>query len=168
MFDEALQQQAAGILQRCKQKGLVLATAESCTGGLLAALLTEIPGSSAAFAGGAVTYSNALKHTLLGVSLETLHHHGAVSKEVAGQMAKGVQKMAKADIAVSITGIAGPDGSSKEKPVGLVYIGIAAGDALDVEENIFSGNRNDIRRQTVHRALELLQGTLSRSFSASA
>ncbi len=105
-------------------KGAKLAVAESCTGGLVASRITDIPGSSAFFTGGIVAYSNDLKRSLLGVKAGTLKTHGAVSKEVAAEMAEGVAKKTKAGISISLTGIAGPGGGTKEKPVGTVYIGI--------------------------------------------
>ncbi|MGE0755029.1 MAG: CinA family protein, partial [Alphaproteobacteria bacterium] len=121
MPDAVLLKQAESILQRCKAKGFMMSTAESCTGGMLGALFTEIPGSSAAYEGGVVSYSNTLKHHLLGVPQELLDQHGAVSKQAAEHMARGMQAKAGSDIAISVTGIAGPGGGTAEKPVGLVY-----------------------------------------------
>lgn len=167
MFNAALCEQAETILSACKQKGLKIATAESCTGGLLAALFTEIPGSSVAFEGGVVSYSNPLKKKLLGVSAETLDKHGAVSSHVAEEMAKGVQKISGSDIAISITGIAGPDGGTKEKPVGLVYIGYVFGSHAHSEKHQFKGDRQAVRMQSVQRVLDILREKLSRSSSAS-
>lgn len=107
------------------KKGLTFASAESCTGGLVAKRITDIAGSSAVFLGGAVTYSNEMKIKLLGVKEETLAEHGAVSHQVAYEMVKGLISVTGADVGVSLTGIAGPGGGSEEKPVGLVYVGLA-------------------------------------------
>jgi len=104
------------------KKGLILTTAESCTGGAIAAAVTSEPGSSSVFHGGFVTYSNDIKHSMLGVGQETLFNHGAVSEQVVLEMAAGALKQAKADVAIAISGIAGPDGGTKEKPVGLVWM----------------------------------------------
>lgn len=148
------------ILHSFQQKGFKIATAESCTGGLLAGALTSVPGSSAIFERGYVTYSNQAKHEDLGVSYDLLNHYGAVSEEVATQMAVGALKITKATISLSVTGIAGPDGGSREKPVGLVYFGLAWGDVLNCEtktyKQIFSGSRDDIRDAALNFALGLL------------
>lgn len=115
---------AAGLQRTCLAAGLTVATAESCTGGLVAHAITSIPGSSAYFVGGVVSYSNAVKHEILGVPEATLAAHGAVSPEVAEAMATGVRERLRVDLAVSVTGIAGPDGGSVAKPVGLVFVGL--------------------------------------------
>ena len=125
MFPPDLTARAAALLDRCREAGLKIATAESCTGGLIAGLLTEIPGSSAVVERGFVVYSNDAKEELLGVPAETLATHGAVSEATARALAEGALKASRADIAVSVTGIAGPDGGSAEKPVGLVWFGCA-------------------------------------------
>lgn len=130
--------------------------AESCTGGLLSATLINVSGASAVLNEGYVTYSNEAKHRLLGVSDETLETLGAVSFETAAQMAQGAAKAAGAWIGLSTTGIAGPTGGTPEKPVGLVYIGLAFGDAVSVAECHFTGERAMIRQQTVKQALALL------------
>jgi nicotinamide-nucleotide amidase len=138
-------------------RGLMMTAAESCTGGLIAAAMTERSGSSAVFDRGFVTYSNDSKTELLGVSTATLAAHGAVSEQTAKEMALGALSKSRADISVSVTGIAGPSGGSDEKPVGLVYIGLAhKGGACTVHKHIFSGNRAAIRGQTVETALEHL------------
>lgn len=160
MFPPQLLQQAAEILNRFRQRKIVLATAESCTGGLLAGLFTEIPGSSDVFERGFVTYSNAAKTELLGVPVEIINKHGAVSAETAMAMAGGVLKNSHADIAISTTGIAGPGGGTPEKPVGLVYIGIAVGDKVSAVRNNFSGSRNEIRLATIESAISLCQTIL--------
>ena len=119
---EALVSEAAALLAACRAKGLTLATAESCTGGMIAAILTEVPGASDVFERGFVTYSNAAKKEQLGVPAELIATHGAVSKAVAHAMALGALVHSRADLAVAVTGIAGPDGGTAEKPVGLVHL----------------------------------------------
>lgn len=166
MFTDALCTQAIGILDSCRKRGLVIATAESCTGGLIAALLTEIPGSSSVFERGFVTYSNHSKTQLLGVDAEIIAGHGAVSEAVAVAMAIGARVRAKVDIAVSVTGIAGPDGGSKEKPVGTVCIAIASENDNVVQTFHFSGDRSSIRMQSVSAALTMMGEALKRSFSS--
>jgi nicotinamide-nucleotide amidase len=144
----------AGLLQRYRDLGWMIATAESCTGGLVAATLTSIGGSSDVFDRGWVTYTNEAKREQLGVPSMMLEAHGAVSGEVAEAMAKGTLHRSKAHVAVSVTGIAGPGGGSPEKPVGLVYIGLARKDGWSqVERCLFSGDRDEVRSQTVERAL---------------
>jgi len=162
MFEEALVQRAARLLERCRRAGLMLATAESCTGGLIAALLTEVPGSSAIVERGFVAYSNAAKEELLGVEAAMLARHGAVSAEVAQAMAEGALARSTADLAVSVTGIAGPGGATPSKPVGLVYLGIArrGGEARSVKR-IFAGNRRAVRQASLEEALNLLEKTAS-------
>lgn len=135
------------------QKELTIGTVESCTGGMIAARLTNVPGVSAVLKTGLVTYSNKAKKKLVGVKKETLDKHGAVSRQVAKEMAKGMAHLYKADVAIAVTGIAGPDGGSEEKPVGLVYIATYVCGVTTVKEYHFSGNRNKIRENTVVRAL---------------
>ena len=148
---------ASAVLDRARAMGLKIATAESCTGGLIAASLTEIPGSSDVFERGFVTYSNEAKHELLGVPENLLHEYGAVSEPVVRGMALGVLDHSHADLAVAVTGIAGPGGGSAEKPVGLVYIGFGRrGQSMSVERHVFTGDRTDIRRTAARRSLELL------------
>jgi len=148
---------AAALLGDLQAKGLTLATAESCTGGLIAAALTAIPGSSATLLAGYVTYSNAAKTRLVGVPEAMLAAHGAVSDPVARRMAEGALAESGADIAVSCTGIAGPSGGSAAKPVGLVFIGAARRDGeTTVERHLFPGDRAAIRAATVDAALALI------------
>jgi nicotinamide-nucleotide amidase len=143
-----------GLLQRYRELGWKIATAESCTGGLIAGTLTAIAGSSDVYDRGWVTYSNEAKREQLGVSASVLEAQGAVSTEVAEAMAKGALHRSQADVAVSVTGIAGPGGGSIEKPVGLVYIGLARKDGWSqVERCQFGGDRDAVRGQTVARAL---------------
>jgi nicotinamide-nucleotide amidase len=140
----------------------MLATAESCTGGLIAAALTEIAGSSDVVDRGFVTYSNAAKAEMLGVPAALIGQHGAVSDPVARAMAEGAIRHSAADLAVSVTGIAGPGGGTAEKPVGLVYLGVARrGGEVSAERQVFSGDRRAIRLRTVERALALLHGLIA-------
>ena len=144
----------AGLLDLYRQKGLKIATAESCTGGLVAATLTAIAGSSDVFERGWVTYSNDAKGDSLGVPADLIADKGAVSAEVAESMARGALRHSKADVAVAITGVAGPGGGSAEKPVGLVFIGLARKDGWSqVERCIFPGSRDTVRTNSVARAL---------------
>lgn len=143
------------------QKNMRLATAESCTGGMIAAAMTDRSGSSAVFERGYVTYSNEAKIEELGVKSETIETYGAVSEQTAAEMARGALKHSHADIALSVTGIAGPNGGTEEKPVGLVYIGIALQNKeAHIVKNNFDGDRTTIRQATVEKALELLIDTL--------
>ena len=145
---------ARRIGERLKAAAAVLATAESCTGGWAAQAVTSVAGSSAWFDRGFVTYSNAAKRELLGVRDETLTRHGAVSEETAREMARGALQRSDATVAVSITGVAGPEGGSPDKPVGTVCFAWAVGDEVKSETRRFSGDRESVRRQSVIRALE--------------
>ena len=147
---------ASNLVELLKAHGLTCATAESCTGGGVGSAITAVPGSSAVFAGGVISYSNDVKQNVLDVSPETLATVGAVSSETAAQMADGVRKLLKVDLAVSLTGIAGPDGGSAEKPVGLVWFGLATKDGVRTEKAIFRGDRDGIRRNAVVHALGML------------
>ncbi len=144
-------------LKACAARKILSATAESCTGGMIIALLTDIPGSSSMVDRGFVTYSNDAKMEMLGVSAETLAEHGAVSEETAREMAEGALERAHAGIALAVTGIAGPDGGSAEKPVGLVWFGVAVeGKPVVAEKRLFMNlGRDYIRRETVRHALEM-------------
>jgi nicotinamide-nucleotide amidase len=159
MFSEHLLSLARDVLDRARTKGLRIATAESCTGGLIAGLLTEIAGSSDVFERGFVTYSNEAKEQMLGVPAALLAAHGAVSEPVALAMAEGALRHSSADIAAAVTGIAGPGGGSAEKPVGLVYIAAARkGRAPLVRRHLFGDiGREQVRLRTVEEALEALQ-----------
>ena len=152
--DEATQE--SRLVSACKERGVTVATAESCTGGLIAARITSVPGSSAVFLGGVVSYANAVKRDLLGVPQEVLERAGAVSAECAEAMATGARARLKANLAVSVTGVAGPDGGTPQKPVGLVYIGVATAECTTTERFVFAGDRGTIRRQASDRALALL------------
>ena len=138
-----------------KRRGIMLATAESCTGGGIAAAITRIPGSAKWFDRGFVTYHNLAKHQMLGVRETTIHTHGAVSEPVARQMAAGALRRSQADIAVAVTGIAGPGGGTKDKPVGTVWFAWAAkGNPVQARMFRFKGDRYEVRRQTVAMALQ--------------
>lgn len=156
---------ARRFLDACKDAGILAATAESCTGGLIIAHLTDIPGSSAMVDCGFVTYSNEAKTAMIGVAEETLAAHGAVSRETALEMASGALARSRAGIALSVTGIAGPDGGSAEKPVGLVWFGVAvSGCEPFAEKRIFDNRGRDfIRSKTVRTALELGIAALSKA-----
>jgi len=155
----ALRRKATRVLKLCRARALTVATAESCTGGLVAAALTEIAGSSDVVECGFVTYSNTAKAALLGVPAATLARHGAVSSETAMAMAKGALKKSKADLAVSITGIAGPGGGSKKKPVGLVYFAATSRDGRRIARVRRYGaiGRSRVRQRSVTEALSLLE-----------
>jgi nicotinamide-nucleotide amidase len=154
MFDPTDLEAARRLISLFRKDGLKLAVAESCTGGLLATLLTEIPGASDVFDCGVVTYSNEAKQALLGVSAEALREHGAVSDPVAREMCTGMRARSGAAVAVAITGIAGP-GGSPEKPAGLVFVAAATAAGIRIERNMFSGSRTEIRLQSVRRAIAL-------------
>ena len=157
-----LDKTAENVVQLLKERGLTLATAESCTGGLISAEITSVSGSSDVFGFGVCTYANEAKMKLLGVREETLASVGAVSEETAVQMAEGIRKLANADITVSVTGIAGPTGGSEEKPVGTVYIGFSSAGHTYAKRYIFTGGkfpeaankREAIRYETALTALE--------------
>ncbi len=142
------------ILKNAAEKKLKISCAESCTGGLLGAALTELPGSSEIFNGSAVTYSNEAKKNILGVKEDTLKNFGAVSEQCALEMAQGALKIYDADIAVSITGIAGPEGGTELKPVGTVCFGVVSRNGVKTFTEKFTGNRADIRNEAVNFALE--------------
>ncbi len=145
--------------------GLTVSTVESCTGGLVAARLINVPGVSEVFKSGYITYSNKAKRRLLGVKKNTLAKHGAVSETVARDMAKGAATVSKADVVVSVTGIAGPDGGTEEKPVGLVYIGCYVCGRYTVKKCLFSGDRAKIRDNTVSAALSLMRECILQYYS---
>jgi nicotinamide-nucleotide amidase len=157
-MDDRLFEQAQALLILCRSKGLKIATAESCTGGLLAAALTEVPGSSDVFERGFVTYSNEAKQMLLGVSPQTIESHGAVSRECAQAMAAGALSRAPVNLAVSVTGIAGPGGEVAGKPVGLVHFGAASRSGQRHDETRKYGDigRSQVRHASVARALAML------------
>jgi len=158
MFPTALTDEAARLLEACRQRGLMLASAESCTGGLIAGCLTEIAGSSDVVDRGFVTYSNDAKQQLLGVPEAMLQHHGAVSEPVARAMAEGALARSAAQLAVAVTGVAGPGGGSADKPVGLVHLAVAGAQGGTQHRKMLYGDvgRSSIRLATVATALEML------------
>ncbi len=145
------------LIDSLRSKGLRMSAAESCTGGMIGCMLTSVPGSSDVFLGSAVTYSNDAKESILGVKHQTLLDHGAVSEETAREMALGSIKAYGSDVAVAVTGIAGPGGATPEKPVGLVYIAVADGPRVIVTRNEFKGDRQSVREQTALDAIRLLK-----------
>lgn len=152
--DERLEARVGALL---KAKGWTIGAAESCTGGLVLHRLTNIPGSSDYVLGGVVAYSNAVKQTLLGVQEATLSAHGAVSEQTAAEMATGARKALGVDVAVSITGIAGPGGGTPQKPVGLTYIGLAGRDnLLLVRRHVWPGDREAVKSASAEAALQLV------------
>ncbi|MEO5335674.1 MAG: CinA family protein [Magnetospirillum sp. WYHS-4] len=157
-IDDALLAQAEALLAACRGRGLKVATAESCTGGLIAAVLTAIPGSSDVVERGFVTYANEAKAAMLGVPWDILTNPGAVSETVARAMGEGVLAHSTADLSVAVTGIAGPGGGSEIKPVGLVHVAaIRRGGPTLHRRMVFSGDRDAVRRQSVAAALEMLR-----------
>lgn len=160
-------QKAAEDLVSCAQRAsLTVCTAESCTAGLVTATIAEVPGASGVLRGGAVTYVNEIKHDLLGVRQDTLDHEGAVSHPCAAQMASGARSRFSSDIAVSVTGFAGPGGGTAKEPVGTVYLGVSSVRGDHVERHVFSGDRACVRMAACLRALELLLGEV-RAIAAS-
>jgi nicotinamide-nucleotide amidase len=151
------------VLDLCGEQGLTLATAESCTGGLVAARLTSVPGSSAVVLGGVVAYANAVKEAELGVPHELLVEHGAVSAETAAAMASGARARLHADVGISVTGVAGPGGGTPEKPVGLVYMHVETPDASRGIEFTYGADREGIRRRATVASLHLARRLLSQS-----
>lgn len=149
---------AKKLIEVCKKAGLLVATAESCTGGMIAAAITDVPGSSAVFDRGFVTYSNQAKKDMLGISEVTLDRFGAVSRQTAEEMALGAVSRSRADLAISVTGIAGPGGGSAEKPVGLVHMAVAGKSGLICHKVLRCGDiaREAIRLATVESALDAL------------
>lgn len=161
MFDDALLARAATLIAAYAESGCRIATAESCTGGLVAGLLTAVPGSSAVVERGFVTYSNEAKSEMIGVPSGLIGAHGAVSEAVARAMAEGALAASRADVAVAITGIAGPGGGSADKPVGLVHFGLATGGGVrHLERRYGDLGRAEIRRRAVVDALDLLETAL--------
>jgi nicotinamide-nucleotide amidase len=167
LFAEDDRPLAAMVLDLCREQRLTLATAESCTGGLVAARLTAIPGSSDVFVGGVVAYSNEVKAGELGVSDEVLERHGAVSAEAAEAMARGARERLGADVAVSVTGVAGPGGGTPEKPVGLVFLHVEGPDGFLARRLDFPGDRDAIRGRATAAALHLVRTLLSQRRDAS-
>ena len=162
MPDTALQTAAMAALDACRAAGWQVATAESCTGGLIAGALTVIAGASDVMDRGFVTYSNAAKTDMLGVPDSLFVHHGAVSEPVARAMAEGAISRSRAAIAVAVTGIAGPGGGGAKKPVGLVCFGLATPQGTSTERHVFTGDRDAVRHAAVLRALWLIRAQAGR------
>jgi nicotinamide-nucleotide amidase len=150
-----------------KQRRLTLAVAESCTGGLVSHRITNVPGSSAYHNGSITAYSNEIKENVLQVRRDTLDQHGAVSEEVVLEMARGVRSVLSADIGLAVTGIAGPDGGTPEKPVGLVYVALAAPGIDRVERHLWHGDRRENKARSADAVLDLLRRYLEGQFPQS-
>jgi nicotinamide-nucleotide amidase len=150
------------VLSQCRRQGLRIAVAESCTGGMLGARLTAVPGSSDVFAGGVIAYDNSVKRDVLGVSNADLEQHGAVSEEVASVMASSVRRLVKADIGVGITGVAGPGGGTATKPVGMVWVAL---DGVGNEARCLRlfGTREEVRQRAAQAALDMIRRALATS-----
>ena len=155
---------AEEVVKLLKDANMTVTTVESCTGGLISAALVDVSGASAVLNQAYVTYANEAKQSLAGVKAETLEAFGAVSEQTAREMAEGGAKAAKAEAALAVTGIAGPDGGTAEKPVGLVYIGCYVNEKTVVKEFRFNGNRNKVRELTVVHALDLLRRTIIENY----
>jgi PncC family amidohydrolase len=153
-------EQLVGLAERlqaiCLGRGLTVAIAESCTGGLVADAITDIPGSSGYFLGGVVSYADSAKAALLGVPAEVLAAHGAVSAQVGRAMAEGARERFSADLAAAVTGVAGPDGGSEAKPVGLTYVAVAAAQGVDVRRFVWTGDRSANKEASAAAVLEIL------------
>ena len=149
------------LVETAAQKDILISFAESCTGGLIGASITEVPGASEVFLGSAVTYCNQAKHSILGVDEHTLATAGAVSEECARQMAAGSRFLYRADMSMSVTGIAGPDGGTAEKPVGTVWFGFASAVGTEAFVRHFSGGRDEVREAAVKEVLTFMLGRLS-------
>lgn len=160
-FTQNLVNQASEIIKKAKEKNIKITFAESCTGGLLSALFTEVSGSSEVIERGFVTYSNEAKNELLGVKKSTLEKFGAVSDECAREMAVGALKNSHASLSLAITGIAGPNGGSKDKPVGLVYIALNFQDRVICRKFNFAGDRTEIRKASVIASLAMIQSLIN-------
>ena len=153
---------AKEVVELLIQRGLKVTSAESCTGGLFAAHITSVSGSSECFEGSFVTYSNEIKHRMINVREETLEKYGAVSEECILEMAENSRKIMKSDIAIAISGIAGPSGGTDDKPVGLVWICLAAEGYIKAYKNIFSGDRQEVREQSVMFSLNLIENFIKK------
>lgn len=158
---EHLDEVAARVVTLGCERGFTVSTAESCTAGMVASALGDIPGASAVLRGGAVTYCNEIKHAVLGVSCDTLDAYTAVSEPTAREMAAGSKRLFDASVAVSLTGYAGPGGGTAEEPAGSVYIATCDDDAVLCERHVFCGDRNEVRAKAALRALEMLAERLS-------
>lgn len=153
---------AERLVEKLSVRNITCATAESCTGGGVGSAITGVPGSSAVFLGGVISYANSVKRDVLGVPAAVLETKGAVSAECAAAMACGVRRLTKADIAVSITGIAGPGGGTAEKPVGLVWFGLDSASGTSTESRVFEGDRAAVRDAAILHAIELIAACAER------
>ena len=152
---EKINKQSEILFHKCLKKKLIVTTAESCTGGMIASSIVSVSGSSAIFKSSVVTYSNEMKSKILNIPLKSINENGAVSKVIAYTMAYNVLDLMNSDISIAVTGIAGPGGGSKNKPVGLVYIGIGTKQNIVTKRYLFKGNRLKIRQETTLEALKL-------------
>ena len=159
--DEELLELARRVGTACRERGIRIGAAESCTGGLVAYLITEVPGSSDYFVGGFVTYSNDLKTGLVDVPIDVLEAHGAVSAQVARAMADGARRRLSVDLAVAVTGVAGPDGGTAAKPVGLTYVAVADASGDDVRRHVWDSDRTGNKRLSAAATLDLVLARLS-------
>ena len=165
-FSKKLLVSTSKIVRHCAKKRWRIATAESCTGGLIAACITEIPGASKVFQQGYVTYSDASKNKILNVSVNSIREFGAVSREVAILMANGLYSRSKCNLSISVTGIAGPNGATKHKPIGLTYIAIKSKRISFCKKFIFLGDRNKIRLATVEKTISIISQIISGKVSS--
>lgn len=165
--DDPLVALAARVQEHCIARGLTLATVESCTGGLVGHLITETSGSSAYYLGGFVTYADALKRDQVAVPADVLAAHGAVSAQTAIAMAAGGRARTGADLGAAVTGIAGPDGGSADKPVGLTYVAVADGRGTDVRRFVWTGGRSQNKRDSARAVLELILERIGQESGAS-
>ena len=160
MFPIKTKRKAEKVFKHCIKKKIKMSFAESCTGGLLSSLITSFPNSSKIFISGFITYSDLSKQKMIGVKSKTLKKYGAVSKEVAIEMVNGIWNKNKINIALSITGIAGPTGQTKNKKVGLVYVGIKSKKGIQINEFDFKGNREKIRLVSVEKAIDMISSVI--------
>lgn len=161
IYGEGAADLAAVVLQLCRGRSLSVATAESCTGGLIGARLTAVPGSSDVYLGGVVAYANSVKESMLDVPRDLIREHGAVSEEVARAMAAGARTRTGAGVGIAVTGIAGPGGGSPEKPVGTVWIAVETEDAMVTSGRVYVGDRDEVRSRAAQAALDTVRGVLT-------
>ena len=145
------------LIEYLKEKNITISTAESCTGGLIAKLITDVPGSSRVFLGSIIPYSNELKMKWLGVTPETIEKFGAVSENTVQEMLTGILQETDSDLAVAVSGIAGPTGGTKDKPIGTVYIGVAFHKQRLLRKFLFQGSRDDVRKESSKKVVEMIQ-----------
>ena len=148
------------LIDTLKEKKLTISTAESCTGGLISRLITDVPGSSEVFIGGVVSYSNEMKMKWLGVNQETLEKYGAVSEQTVGEMLNGIMRETGSDLAIAVSGVAGPTGGTTEKPAGTVFIGVVFQERKDVKKYLFQGSREDVRMKSAMKVVEMISNLL--------